>query len=236
MSAIRLAPEQVMVRVVDAKNLDRYRARLVTCLSTEDLARLDRYSNQAAGAMFLAARAALRLLLGQILATAPSEVQIATMEHGKPYLPACPQLFFNISHSRNIALIAIARHPVGIDVEFLRRPVDFAAVMRRFFSEDERYDWQLNSVPNPQAAFFRGWTRKEAILKATGEGIAGLGHTRVSFKPDEPRALKERLNDPSQSVEWLFNDFCPAPDYQAAVALKAPALQLTIEAFSMPGL
>ncbi len=230
-----LAPEQVRVRVVDAAALAENQAQLATFLSSEDLARLNRYSNQAARDMFLAARGAVRLLLGQILHTDPAKVEIATMEHGKPYLPAFPQLFFNISHSRNLALIAIARHPVGVDIEFLRRPVDFAAVMRRFFSDEERSDWELYGVPTPQQAFFRGWTRKEAILKATGEGIAGLGHTRVSFKPEEPRALKERLNDPLQSQHWLFSDFCPAPDYQAAVALQAPALHLTIEAFSLGG-
>lgn len=222
-----------MVQVVDVTKLTGKLNELKTFLSSEDLARLERYSVAAPREMFLAARGALRFLLGQLLNTGPARVNIATHEHGKPFLPDNPGLFFNISHSRTLALIALARHPVGVDVEYLPRHVDFAAVMRRFFSDSERDEWLKFSVPSRQHAFFRGWTRKEALLKATGEGIAGLGHTLISFKPDEPRALRERPGDPAQSQNWIFGDFCPAPDYQAAVALQAPSLQLSVRRFSM---
>ncbi len=233
MQPAELAHEQVAVWVVDARSSADHYGRLIRCLSGEDLVRLNRYTNKSASDMFLASRGALRALLGRLLQTEPSEVEIATHEHGKPFLPRHPELFFNISHSRTLALIAMARHPVGVDVEYLQRPVDFAAVMRRFFSAAERAEWSEFSVPTPQQAFFRGWTRKEAILKATGEGIAGLGHTVISFKPDEPQALHERLGDTSQSDQWRFCDFSPLPDYQASVALQAPTLQLTLQPFSL---
>ncbi|HOI92275.1 MAG TPA: 4'-phosphopantetheinyl transferase superfamily protein [Candidatus Rifleibacterium sp.] len=235
MPGTELALNQVMVQVVDVTQLAGKLHELKAFLSSEELARLERYSVAAPREMFLAARGALRFLLGQLLDTEPARVTIATHEHGKPFLPGNPGLYFNISHSRTLALIALARHPVGVDVEYLPRHVDFAAVMRRFFSESEREEWSRFSVPSQQHAFFRGWTRKEAILKATGEGIAGLGHTLISFKPDEPRALRERLGDPAQSQNWIFGDFCPAPDYQAAIALQAPALQLSVQRFSLRG-
>jgi len=233
MPAFELTEHQVMVQVVDAARLAGNQQTLKSFLSSEDLARLERYSVRAPGEMFLAARGALRLMLSRVLGQQPAEITIATHEHGKPFLPQHPGLYFNVSHSRTLALIAIARHPVGVDVEYLLRHVDYAAVMRRFFSESEREEWSKFSVPSQQHAFFRGWTRKEAILKATGEGIAGLGHTFISFRPDEPRALRERAGDPSQSQNWVFGDFCPAPDYQAAIALQAPALQLSVQQFSL---
>ena len=223
----------VVVHVIEATALLSRAPALTDCLAAEEQTRLNRYGNAAARDMFIAARGGLRLLLARLLNTGAGAIRIATHEHGKPYLPDYPDLHFNISHSRTLALIAIASHPVGVDIEYLRRPVDFAAVLRRFFSSDERRDWQNHATPTPAEAFFRGWTRKEAILKATGEGIAGLGHTVVSFKPDEPRALLSRLQDPAEAQKWLFKDFCPATDYQAAVALQAPALNLSIEAFSL---
>lgn len=231
--ADELKQSDVPVWVVDAAALAGQHAQLSALLNDDDLKRLQRYTNQAARDMFLASRAALRLLLGRYLGLQPQQVSIATHDHGKPFLPEYPHLHFNISHSRTLALIAFALAPVGVDVEYLPRSVDFAAVMRRFFSEEERADWSANSVPSQQHAFFRGWTRKEAILKATGEGIAGLGHTRISFKPEHPRALIARQNDPEQPGKWFFCDFCPAPDYQAAVALQASSLQLTLRQFSL---
>lgn len=203
------------------------------CLSEEDLLRLNRYTNEAARSMFLVSRGALRMLLGQHLNIQPKSIDIANHEHGKPFLPAHRDFFFNISHSRSLALIAFALAPVGVDVEFLQRQVDFAAVMRRFFSADEQADWSKNQVPSPEQAFFRGWTRKEAILKATGEGIAGLGHTQIAFAPCQPRALISRHNDPTQSQQWLFEDFNPAADYQAAVALQFPTIELLTRQFEV---
>ncbi len=233
MPGFELAGNQVLVQVVDTARLAGEQQTLRKFLSSEDLARLERYSVRAPGDMFLAARGALRLTLARVLGQQPADIAIATHEHGKPFLPEHPGLFFNVSHSRTLALIALARHPVGVDVEYLLRSVDYAAVMRRFFSDAEREEWLQFGIPSQQHAFFRGWTRKEAILKATGEGIAGLGHTFISFKPDEQRALRERAGDPAQSQNWVFGDFCPAPDYQAAVALQAPDMQLSVEAFSL---
>lgn len=226
-----LEPGQVDIWVVNTAELAVLNDAFLRCLSNEDCLRLQRYTNVAARNMFLISRGALRMLLAKYLGFEPARIMIATHEHGKPFLTDHPQFFFNLSHSRNIALIAFALFPVGVDVEYVKRQIDFAAVMQRFFSESERADWSANCVPSPQEAFFRGWTRKEALLKATGEGIAGLGHTQISFLADQPRALILRNDDYTQSQNWLFKDFCPAADYQAAAAYQSPALQLNIRHF-----
>lgn len=201
---------------------DRQNEELLNNLSLEEKDRFKRFKNETARTGFLQARGFLRQLLGSYLNMAPAAVPIISLKHGKPALPDNLGLHFNLTHSHDLILYAFAPSPVGIDVEFLGRKVDFVPVMRRFFSENERADWQRNSTPSAAAAFFRGWTRKEAFLKATGEGISGLGITEISFQPENPRALVSRKDNASASLEWLFHDFAPAESYMAAVAVKSP--------------
>lgn len=195
---------------------------LIDCLNADERLRYAKFSNHAARNAFLVARAVLRHLLGSYLKLPPCQIPINTSENGKPFLGESLNLFFNISHSQDMVLLAFSDCQVGVDVEFCNRKVDFDAVMRRFFSQRERQDWQKNSLPTPEIAFFRGWTRKEAILKATGEGIAGLGHTEVGFAPDNNHVLLSRHGQEDASSSWFFHDFSPAEGYQAAVAVNAP--------------
>jgi len=193
---------------------------LLANLNEAEKNRYSRFTNLDAQNSFLIARGFLRQLLGVYLKIRPLEVPILSLEHGKPALPPEYGLFFNITHSQDFVLFAFAKAPVGIDVEFTSRKVDFEPVMRRFFSEKEREDWRRNSVPSAAEAFFRGWTRKEAFLKATGEGISGLGQTEISFAPENPFALAGRTDNLNIS-EWLFHDFIPDKEYLASVAVKS---------------
>lgn len=214
------APDTVDIwcrRVSDGQNEE-----LLNNLNLEEKDRFKRFKNETARKGFLQARGFLRQLLGSYLNMAPAAVPIISLEHGKPALPDDFGLHFNLTHSHDLILYAFARSPVGIDVEFLGRKVDFVPVMRRFFSENEREDWQRNSSPSAAEAFFRGWTRKEAFLKATGEGISGLGITEISFQPHISRALVGRKDNSSASSDWLFHDFAPAENYMASVAVKSP--------------
>lgn len=193
---------------------------LLAYLDEIEKARYARFKNLTARDSFLVARGYLRHLLGNYLKIPPREVPILSLDHGKPSLPAEIGLYFNLTHSHDLILYAFASEPVGIDIEFTDRKVDFDPVMRRFFSEREREDWRNNSIPSAAEAFFRGWTRKEAFLKATGEGISGLGHTEISFLPNNPKALLKRT-DNLNIAEWRFHDFIPEKNYLASVAVKS---------------
>ncbi|MCL2419459.1 MAG: 4'-phosphopantetheinyl transferase superfamily protein, partial [Conexibacteraceae bacterium] len=122
------------------------------------------------------ARDAMRAILGTYLNAPPDSIEIETTPEGKPYLPTA-ELHFNLSHSRDLALVAVSKQaPVGIDLE---RPRHFRApdrLARRICSEREyatlvRLGHLSVAAPEAQEQLLRLWVRKEAVLKGTGEGI-----------------------------------------------------------------
>jgi 4'-phosphopantetheinyl transferase len=122
---------------------------------------------------YLRSHAALRAILRTYTAAA---LDFALAEHGKPYLPAVPELKFNLSHSHEMALVAVAWEiEVGVDVEWLRPLRECLAIAERFFPPAEAA--ALAEVPADarEGEFFRRWTRIEATLKARGIGLYGAG-------------------------------------------------------------
>lgn len=122
---------------------------------------------------YLRSHAALRAILGNYTS---EPLDFARAEHGKPYLPAVPKLKFNLSHSHEMALVAVARDiEVGVDVEWLRPLEECMTIAERFFPPSEAA--ALAEVPagEREMEFFRRWTRIEAKLKARGIGLYGAG-------------------------------------------------------------
>lgn len=124
---------------------------------------------------FVAARSQIRQILASYLGDRPEALQFSYGEHGKPSLPSAPELSFNLSHSRQAGLLAVARGAdidLGVDVEFRKPDRRFEGIAGRFFSASEHQ--ALLSLPAAErpAAFYRAWTRKEAYLKAWGTGLS----------------------------------------------------------------
>lgn len=118
-------------------------------------------------------RARLRLILADYLGQDPAQLHIAKTPHGKPYLPDYPQLAFNISHTGNQLVIAVAKHcQLGVDMEHCRPRTNLTGLVAKCFADGEARHW--HSLPESQktAVFYQFWTRKEAFVKATGRGIA----------------------------------------------------------------
>ena len=167
------------------------------------------------------ARDAMLAILGRYVDGALDSLEIETTPGGKPYLPAV-QLHFNLSHSRDMALVAISREaPVGIDLE---HPREFRApdrLARRICSEREYASLQRLgdppvASPHAQRQLLRLWVRKEAVLKGTGEGLAR--------DPDQVDVLDDELAD-----GWRCLDLpSPAPGYLAALAIRARTPSITL--------
>ena len=124
---------------------------------------------------WVAARATLRRVLGGYLDLAPERVAFAVGTDGKPGLDRARgmDLRFNLSHSGDVALVAVRLgHEVGVDVEMIRDGVDGAAIAADRFSARERADLAERGVALGREAFFRAWVRHEALAKASGRGIA----------------------------------------------------------------
>jgi 4'-phosphopantetheinyl transferase len=149
--------------------------------STLDVAERDRAASfrfEDSRRQFVVARGALRKLLGEYLCVPPAEIELMSDQHGKPQLAVsqtAARLRFNISHSGNLALIAVADGcEVGVDIEQLHRVGHLEQIARRFFHPEEAKEVLGTQVDLRDLAFLRCWTRKEAVLKAFGAGITGL--------------------------------------------------------------
>ena len=199
--------------------------RLGASLNAAERARADRYATEPLRDHFVAARGTLRTVLARYLAIAPAAVAFRTVMNGKPAIDGMNKLMFNLSHSKGAALIAVASgRRVGVDLEQVRPMRDFEALAERFFAPAERDE--LRAVPGSerQSAFFRAWTRKEAYIKATGEGIAaGLERFAVSLSPGAPALLRHVEGRPDEASRWSLCDLDPWPGFAAALAIEGPA-------------
>jgi len=131
-------------------------------------------------------------------------------------------LRFNLAHSHRLALCAVTRgREVGIDLEYVRADLADERIAERFFSTREVA--ALRAVPKGARlqAFFNCWTRKEAYVKARGEGLSmPLDQFDVSLAPGEPAALVSTPTDPQEASRWSLQDISPAPGYVAAIAVE----------------
>jgi 4'-phosphopantetheinyl transferase len=207
--------------------------RLWQLLAPDEQARAERYVFPKDRTHFLVARGLLRVLLGRYVQRQPQLLRFCYGPHGKPELAPdmADTLRFNVSHSHGLALYAITRQrDIGVDVEYVRPGFAEERIAERFFSPREVA--VLRALPGAlqTTAFFACWTRKEAFIKARGDGLSlPLDQFDVAFTPGEPATLLYTAWDPSEAARWTIRDLAPGPDYMGAVAVAVagPAWQLT---------
>lgn len=207
----------------------------LTVLSADEIDRAGRFHFAIHRHRYVCARSFLRMVLSRYLDTAPQEIEFEYGVHGKPALVESfsrEELHFNLSHSDGVGVLAVTREaPVGVDVEKVRELDEFDELVNRFFSPREAAKFFRLANSQKAAAFFNLWTRKEAWLKATGEGIAHrLKEVEVSFLAGEPARFLGLPEDKPESAgakpHWQLYDFTPIPGYKAALAIAAPAIQI----------
>jgi 4'-phosphopantetheinyl transferase len=194
------------------------------CLSAAERARAARFRHPRDRRRFERRRARLRVILGAHLGLEPARVPLADAAHGKPGLPDHPWLQFSVSSSGGRAVYAVAHHRrVGVDVEAPRPGLDGEGIARAFFAPGEVA--ALNAWPPERraAAFLRGWTRKEAYVKARGEGLARpLDTFEVSLDDAAWTPLVRCGLDPRAAGRWRFFLFEPFAGYVASLAVEDP--------------
>ena len=193
---------------------------LHACLTPDEQARAERYKVHRSRQQFVTARGLLRRLLGKCLNAAPREVSISYTGAGKPVLAdAGSGIHFNVTHTDGLALIVLARRPVGIDVEHLRAVSNPEGLVGRFFSAAERDTYLALPSALRSAGFFRGWTCKEAIIKASGLSVAYLDEFDVELHPNRPAELLAARHAALMGTKWQMMAWQPAIGYAAALAL-----------------
>lgn len=205
--------------------------RLYGTLAGDEKARAERFRFAEGRARFTAARGVLRDILARYAGVEPARLQLGYQPSGKPFLLAGAGegvLRFNLSHSNGMGLYGVTLgRPVGVDVEFVRQGPELSRIAERFFTSREAEALRNCPTHLRAEAFFRCWTRKEAFIKASGEGLVrGLGTFEVSIEPGDADALLGASDDPAASGRWQLADVDAAAGFAAAMAVEQRGLAL----------
>lgn len=193
-------------------------------LSPDERSRATRFIFDRDRNRYVACRYVLRSLLASYLGTLPESLLFDYTRYGKPSvrLPDNREdLQFNVSHSDDWALIAITTgHRVGVDIERLRELEDGEGIASRFFSEAEAAEFRRLPEEQRIEAFFNCWTRKEAFIKACGEGLSHpLEDFDVSLAPGQAARLLAIRGNGGSTEAWSLEAWTPLPGYAAAAAV-----------------
>ncbi len=188
----------------------------LACLNDEERARAARFRTAELTHRFAAGRTRLRQVLARYLGCTPAKVKFSYNPFGRPELAHAPpgsNLDFNLSHTENHFLLAVARGRVGVDIELSTRETDLTGLARQVMSPDELRTFEALPDPERTAAFFALWTAKEAIIKVLGTGFSRDART-LQIGWTEPLSL----TDAGRTYRVRRVDY--APGVPAAVALE----------------
>jgi 4'-phosphopantetheinyl transferase len=212
-------------------------SRMQLVLNDEERARSRNIRDESRRTQFTRTRSALRIILQSYGIGAAPDIQLTRGPTGKPQLlaPYPKHLHFNVSYRENVALLAFTDlGDIGVDIEQLR-PFPLAAqIINDTFADEERAAFDSIPADKKLEAFYAGWTRKEAYLKATGAGLGTpLSSFAVTILPaDQPRLLRVE-GAPAEHLNWQLFDV-PAPShYRATAALRSTSpVELTLFSFA----
>lgn len=194
-------------------------------LSEAERERATRFAFGRDARRFIVGRARLRQLLGARLGVRPESVELVYGARGKPALASSGwnSLRFNLSHHDDLAVYALSSGcEVGIDVEAIRPLPAADAIAARFFSRREHAAYRALDPCDQPLGFFQCWTRKEAFIKALGDGLYHpLDRFDVSLAPGESARILRVENTPGDYCGWRMESFSPAPGFVAAIVVES---------------
>jgi 4'-phosphopantetheinyl transferase len=201
---------------------------LLDTLAPDERARAGRFRFEKDRSDYIVARGVLRAILSRYLRVAPAGIRFAYSHYGKPTLAAqqdAKPLRFNLSHSHGLALYGVTLgREIGIDVEYVRPEVANEQIAERFFSTSEVAQLRSLSPQMQSEAFFNCWTRKEAYVKAHGEGLSyPLDKFDVSFVQGEPAALVATRPDAREALRWSVKELKCKSRYVASLVVEGQA-------------
>ena len=217
---LSLSEDHIDVWLCDLKQLSGEINNFYSILSEDERERADKFKVEDKRQQYIITRGALRQRLGLVTNIKPEDFVFKILEHGKPVMAnnyQCADITFNVSHSHDFALIAISqKHHLGIDVEKINHESKHDQLVTRFFSNAEQIEFQSIAKTNKARAFCACWTRKEAFIKAIGDGVSyGLDKFDVTVDP-ENNTPEITLHNPSGDT-WSAINLPINNDYMACL-------------------
>ena len=198
---------------------------LAQTLSEDERIKAERFYFVKDRRRFVIAHGILRTILGRYLNVKPNRLKFSYGSHGKPTLGGVTDghsLCFNMSHSHSLALFAFTwGRKIGVDVEYVRSMPDAEEIAERFFSPRENAVFRTVPASKKVEAFFNCWTRKEAFLKAIGDGLSrSLDSFEVSLAPRKPAHVLSVEGDLREASRWSLQALAPAHGYVGAFVVE----------------
>jgi len=199
-------------------------------LDSDERSRAQRIKNPQRQARQVEAQGRLRIILGKAIDIAPERLRFARHAHGKPYLPDFPDFAFNLSHTADRMAVVISRGcRVGIDIESCKPRANMDALADKCFGAEEKAYWLALPEAERLHAFYRFWTRKEAFVKAVGQGIS-LGLPHCVIDPLNPERMLDVPTSCGHAGDWSLSGFAVSDDICGAVAVDGAIDQILIRA------
>jgi len=220
-----LREDEIHIWRADTPSFETHETMLTGFLSVAEQQKANNFRQRLDRNRNILVRAALRDILGRYTHSDPRSLQFLVTSLGKPQLDSAwnanvPN--FSLSGSGSVVLLAFTRtDEVGIDVEAIRSDIDVLEIAQRFFAPGEFQELLRIPVAGRSKAFFNAWTRKEAYVKARGEGIGyGLDRFAVTLRSDQPVRLISDDRSPKEVDEWCLESLPLGPDFSAAFAVR----------------
>ena len=232
MRRYRLGEREVHLWTVRLEAADDQFKAMYGWLAPDEVARAERFKFDKHRRAYTLGRAALRSLVAGYLGVSPSDVRFSYGTKGKPLLDdAASLLRFNASNSGDLVVIGFTEGcEVGVDVEYARRVPDIEKIAERFFAAEEAAELMALPEVDRSQGFFNCWTRKEAYIKAVGDGFAvPLDSFRVTLQPGVAARLLELGGSVEAARCWTMHDFIPAPEYIGALAYQERERSVVIQ-------
>ena len=197
----------------------------VPLLSADERERASRFAFERDRRRFIVGRARLRQLLAERLDARPESIALVYGARGKPAIVRSsrePDVRFNMSHCDDVAVYGLSSgREIGVDVEAIRPLREADDIAARFFSPRENVAYRALAPGERSEGFFNCWTRKEAFIKALGEGLSfPLDRFDVSLAPGEPAKILHVAGTDGDECGWTMESFSPAPGFVAAVVVE----------------
>lgn len=175
-------------------------------LNADERARTERFYFSRHQRRFSTARATLRIILARYLNTSPARLEFSYNAHGKPEVINSARLQFNLSHSGDLAVLAVGKgFPMGVDIEQYSAR-SYEGIAKISFSEQELEEFMKVPPALKPAIFFHIWSQKEAFIKACGLGLA---YPTQDFNVPTSMPTKQLVDDPLHNMTWHLRSFMP---------------------------